>query len=283
MNIIIGLAIVFGSVFGGFVLSHGKMLALWQPFELLILCGAAFGSLVVANPIHVVLTTLKKVPQLLTGSPYTKKYHMDLFGLLFDVATKIRKTGLMSLEADVDAPETSELFKKYPSILHNHHVMDFLTDNLRIIVTGSLAAHDFESLLDQELATHEEEAERPAAALTRVSDALPGFGIVAAVMGIVITMSLIGGDPKLLGQHVGAALVGTFLGILLAYGMIGPMAIAMGEQAKLEIKFFDCIKVYLIAVTAGAPPQLSVEYARRLLYSDVKPSFSELEEHCKKK
>ena len=283
MNLILGMLIVFGSVLGGYVLSHGKLLALWQPYELLILCGAALGSFVIANPMSVIKKVFKALPLLLTGSPYNKALHMDLFALLFDIATKIRKTGLMSLEADIDAPDTSEVFKKYPKILKDHHVMDFLTDNLRVIVAGSMAPHDFEALLDHELGTHEEEAEKASEALTRVSDALPGFGIVAAVMGIVITMSLIGGDPKLLGEHVGAALVGTFLGILLAYGFVGPMSTALQELAKVECKFFDCIKVFLVSITTGTPPSLSVEYARRLLYANVKPSFQELEEHVKKK
>ncbi|MFM8453530.1 MAG: flagellar motor stator protein MotA [Gammaproteobacteria bacterium] len=276
MTFLLGMLIVMGCVFGGFVLSKGQLLALWHPTEVLIIGGAAFGAMVISNSPKDLIAIFKFLPNLLTGGKYNKKLHMELLGLLFEIATKIRKSGLMSLEADIDSPENSELFKNFPNILHHHHAMEFITDNLRLIISGNLSPHDFEAILDHELATHEEEAEKVSGALTKVSDGLPGFGIVAAVLGIVITMSFIGGDPKVLGEKIATALVGTFLGILFAYGFVGPMANAVNLQEKKEIKFFDCIKVFLLSVLAGTPPQLNVEYARRCLYSDVKPSFSEL-------
>jgi chemotaxis protein MotA len=189
----------------------------------------------------------------------------------------------MSLEQDLDAPDASELFKNYPKILNDHHVLAFLTDNLRIIVAGNLASHEFEALLEKELEVHHDELDKPAEAVNRVADGMPGFGIVAAVLGIVITMSLIGGDPKILGVHIAAALVGTFTGILLSYGILGPISVALGNLAKSEGKYYECMKIFLVAVASGVPPSLTVEYARRVLYSDIKPGFTELEEYIKKK
>jgi len=283
MNLIIGGIIVLGSVLGGFVLEEGQLMALFQPYELLIVFGAAFGGFVVANPPKVVKGSFVAIPRLLAKDPYNKKAYLDLLSLLYKVAIKIRKAGLMSVEQDLDAPETSELFAPFPHIRSNQPVMDFLIDNLRLIVSGNIAAHDFEALLDTEIETREEELEKPAHAITSMGDSFPGFGIVAAVLGIVITMGFLGGDPKELGHHVASALVGTMLGILISYGFVGPLGSAVGHMAKKEIKYFCCIKVFLLAIVAGTAPILSVEYARRGLYSDVKPGFLELEAHVKRK
>ncbi len=283
MLIILGAIIVLACVAGGFVLASGELLALWQPFELLIIGGAALGAFVTANPMSVLKGVFKNVLGVLKGSKYKKALYLDLLSLIYDMLQKSRKEGMMSIESDIDEPHESPLFAKYPTLVGDHHIMDFICDYFRLMVGGTMNPFELENLMDMELAAHHEEAEMPAQAVTRVSDALPGFGIVAAVLGIVITMSFIGGDPAVLGHHVAAALVGTFLGILLAYGFVGPIATAMEHVAREEAKFYQCIKVCLLAAVNGYSPQVAVEFGRKVMYSTIRPSFSELEEHVKNK
>lgn len=283
MLIIIGAIIVLASVAGGFVLSSGELMALWQPFELLIIGGAALGAFVTANPMNVLKSVFKNILGVLKGSKYKKALYLDLLSLIYDMLQKSRKEGMMSIESDIDEPHESPLFAKYPTLVGDHHIMDFICDYFRLMVGGTMNPFELENLMDMELAAHHEEAEMPAQAVTRVSDALPGFGIVAAVLGIVITMSFIGGDPAVLGHHVAAALVGTFLGILMAYGFVGPIATAMEHVAREEAKFYQCIKVCLLAAVNGYSPQVAVEFGRKVMYSTIRPSFSELEEHVKNK
>jgi chemotaxis protein MotA len=283
MKLVIGLILVIGCVLGGFVLSHGEPAALWQPYELLVIGGAAFGAFVISNPGKVIKTVFSSVPLLLKGSKYSKALYLDLLGLMYDLFAKSRKDGLMSLEADIESPKQSPIFKKYPTILADHHVMDFISDYLRLMVGGNMNSFELESLMEVELETHHHEAGQAHSALTKVSDGLPGFGIVAAVLGIVITMASIGGPPEEIGHHVAAALVGTFLGILLAYGFVGPMATMLEHLAHEEAKFFECIKVCLIATLNGYAPQIAVEFGRKTLFSAERPSFIELEAHIKKK
>ncbi len=283
MKLIIGFIIVSGCVMGGFILSHGEPMSLWQPYELLVIGGAAFGAFVISNPGKVIKSVLASIPLMLKGSKYDKALYLDLLGLMFDIFSKSRKDGLMALEVDIDAPKESPIFKKYPKILADHHVMDFISDYLRLMVGGNMNPFELENLMDIELETHHHESGLAHNALTKVSDALPGFGIVAAVLGIVITMGSIGGPPEILGQHVGAALVGTFLGILLAYGFVGPMAVNLEHITSEEGKFFECIKVCLLASLNGYAPQIAVEFGRKTLYSTERPGFAELEEHIKGK
>lgn len=283
MKLIIGFVLVIGCVGGGFVLSHGQPLALWQPFELLIIGGAALGAFVIANPTKVIKTVFGSIPLLLKGSKYSKTLYLDLLGLLYDLFAKSRKGGLMSLEADIESPKQSAIFQKYPTILADRHMMDFISDYLRLMVGGNMNPFELESLMEVELETHHHEASQAHHALSKISDALPGFGIVAAVLGIVITMASIGGPPEEIGHHVAAALVGTFLGILLAYGFVGPMASMLEHIAHEEAKFFECIKVCLIATLNGYAPQIAVEFGRKTLFSTERPSFTELETHIKKK
>ncbi len=283
MLIIIGAIMVLASVAGGFVLSSGELMALWQPFELLIIGGAALGAFVTANPMNVLKSVFKNVLGALKGSKYKKALYLDLLSLIYDMLQKSRKEGMMSIESDIDEPHESPLFAKYPTLVGDHHIMDFICDYFRLMVGGTMNPFELENLMDMELAAHHEEAEMPAQAVTRVSDALPGFGIVAAVLGIVITMSFIGGDPAVLGHHVAAALVGTFLGILMAYGFVAPIATAMEHVAREEAKFYQCIKVCLLAAVNGYSPQVAVEFGRKVMYSTIRPSFSELEEHVKNK
>ncbi len=281
MKLIIGLIIVFGSVFGGFVLSSGSLMALYQPFEFLIIAGGAFGSFVVANPKTVIVTALKSVPKLLGSSPYNKAMYMDLLTLMYKLFSKARKEGLMALEGDIDVPAESELFKQFPKIVANHHAMDFICDYLRLMVGGNMNAFELENLMDIELQTHHHESTVPSGAVQIVADGLPGFGIVAAVMGVVITMSYISEPPEVLGHHIAAALVGTFLGILLAYGFAGPISKAMEFRAEEEGKFFECIKVCMMSKLNGYTPQVAVEFGRKTIYSHIRPSFTELEQHIK--
>lgn len=281
MLIIIGFIIVTACVAGGFVLSHGVLLALWQPFELLIIGGAAFGAFITSNPPTVLKAVMGNVVKVLKGSRYKKALYLDLLSLIFDLLQKIRKEGMMGIENDIEEPADSPLFNKYPKISSDHHVIDFICDYLRLMLGGNMNPFELETLMDLELQTHHAEAEMPAEAITKVSDALPGFGIVAAVLGIVITMASISEPPEVIGAHVAAALVGTFLGILLAYGYVGPLANAMEHCAREEAKFYECIKVCLLATVNGYNPQVAIEFGRKVMYSTERPSFSELEEHVK--
>ena len=281
MFVIIGTMVVLASVAGGFLMSHGNLLALWQPNELLVIGGAAFGAFLISNPGKIIRAVGKGLPSLLRKGRYDKSMYLDLLSMLYQLFNKMRKDGLVAIESDIDEPENSAIFREYPAILANHHAMDFLSDYLRMMISSNLDANQLESLMDVELETHHQESNQASVALTKVSDALPGFGIVAAVLGVVITMSYIGGDPAELGHHVAAALVGTFLGILLSYGFIGPMSIALEHQARDEAKFLECIKVCILAVVNGYNPSVVIEFGRKVLFSNERPSFSELESHIK--
>ena len=282
MLLIIGSIVVIASVVGGFVLSHGELLALWQPYELIIIGGAALGAFLASNPPKVVSAVFKGVPGLLGGARYKRQDYVDLLSLLFDIFNKVRKEGLVSLESHIDDPASSSLFGAYPKLLKDHHLVEFVTDCLRLMVGGNMNPHELEHLLDVELETHHREATEPAHAVTKMADALPGFGIVAAVLGIVTTMGSIGGgDTAEIGRHVAGALVGTFLGILLAYGFIGPAGTALEHRANEDGKAFECVKVALLAQLRGYNPQVAVEFARKTLSTKVRPSFSDLEGHLK--
>ena len=284
MNVIVGIVLVLGCVAGGFVLSHGKLAALWQPYELLVIGGAALGAFVIANPPWVIKASFKSIPLMMKGSKFKKGFYLDALALMYDLLTKARKEGMMSLEPDVEEPEKSTIFGKYPKVAGDHHAVDFLTDYLRLMVGGSIKnSFELENLLDIELETHHGEAHQASAALTRVSDGLPGFGIVAAVLGIVITMGSLGGPAAEIGQHVAAALVGTFLGILLAYGFVCPLATLVEHISRDESQFYLVLKTVLIAAQQGYSPQIAVEFGRKAIFSVERPSFRELEEHVKRK
>lgn len=283
MNLILGIVIVIGCVLGGYLLEHGHMAALIQPIELLIIGGAAFGAFLVSNPIPVVKKSLGSIPGLLGNSPYTKAKHMDLLSVMYALFNKIRKDGLIALERDIDDPHSSPIFSEFPSILKDHHAIDFIADYFRLMVGGSMNAFEIENLMDAELETHHQEAHVPIAAIQGAADALPAFGIVAAVLGVVITMSAIGGPPAELGHKIGAALVGTMLGILLSYGIVNPIATSLSHRLEDEAKFYLCIKTCIIAYLNGYSPQVAIEFGRKVLPSGVRPGFTELEEFVKKK
>ncbi|MGM0552634.1 MAG: flagellar motor stator protein MotA [Pseudomonadota bacterium] len=282
MKFILGILIVLGGVFGGFVLHGGNVLVIWQPYEYMIIGGAALGAFLIANPLRVVITVLKSIPQLMKGgSRYSREDYLDLLALMYKLFTKARKEGLMGIEGDVEEPENSELFQAHPRVLKNHHAVEFIADYMRLIISGSMNPHELDALMDVDLETHHEEAERPSHAVNRVADALPGFGIVAAVLGIVNTMGAIGGSIEEIGMKVAAALVGSFLGILLAYGFVGPTSAALESRAQEEAKFLLCIKACILANVQGYSPQVAVEFGRKTMESEMRPGFSELEEHVK--
>lgn len=281
MLVIVGYIIVLGSVFGGFALAGGHLASMLAPVELLIIAGAAFGAFVVGNNGKVLKATFKTLPSVFKSSRYSKALYMELMSLLYEILTKVRKEGLMSIERDVDAPYESPMFTKYPTIARDHHLIEFITDYLRLMVSGNLNPMEIENLMDNEIETHHHEASVPAQAIQRVGDALPAFGIIAAVMGVVHTMGSVGLPPAELGKLIGHALVGTFLGILLAYGFVGPLATKIEQSVAEANKMLQCVKVTLLASLNGYAPALAVEFGRKVLYSTERPSFMELEQHVK--
>ena len=283
MNVLLGIATLLGCCAVGFLLSGGHLMALFQPYELLILLGSAIGSMIIANPLPVTIATLKSIGGLLKASPYKKTLYLELLALLYDLFNKMRREGMLAVEADIDDPSASPLFTKYPTIEKIHGSIEFIVDYLRVMMIGSIAGHELEALIDAELETHHTEAGLLPGALSKVADALPGFGIVAAVMGIVITMGSLGGPPEELGHHVAAALVGTFLGILMSYGIFGPLSNLLEHKVREEAKFYECIKVALIATLNGAAPQIAVEFGRKVLFHDVRPTYAEVDERVRQK
>lgn len=281
MLVSIGYIIVIISVFGGFALTGGHLGALVQPVELLMISGGALGAFFVGNSGKAIKATLTALPQIFKGAKYTKDVYMELMTLLYEILGKIRKEGLMSIEADVDDPDKSPLFTKYPKILSDHHVIEFITDYLRLMVGGNLNPMEIENLMDGEIETHHQEGEVPVHVISKIGDGLPAFGIVAAVMGVVHTMESVGIPPAELGKLIAAALVGTFLGILLAYGFIGPLASRLEQRLHESSKLLECIKVTLLANLNGYAPALAVEFGRKVLFSTERPSFMELESHVK--
>jgi chemotaxis protein MotA len=280
--VIIGYVVVCVCVFGGFAMAGGHLAALFQPLELLMIGGGALGAFFVGNNAKAIKATLAALPTLFKGSRYTKELYMDLMSLLFDILSKVRKEGLMSIEGDIETPEQSPLFSKYPSVLEDHHVVEFMTDYLRLMVSGNMDAFQIENLMDNELETHHHEGAVPAHVIAKLGDGLPAFGIVAAVMGVVHTMESVGLPPSELGMLIAHALVGTFLGILLAYGFVGPLASLLEQKLEESTKMFQCVKVTLLASLNGYAPALAVEFGRKVLYSTERPTFAELEDHIKK-
>jgi chemotaxis protein MotA len=276
---IIGIIIVTGCVIGGYLLEHGNMSVIFQPVELMIIGGAAMGSFVIASPIHVIKSVISSFLGMFTHTPRSKKDYMDILMLLNGIFYKIRQQGLVSIESDVDTPGESPLFTKYPKILKNHEAVDLITDTLRTVMTTTIAPHELESLIDQELEAHHEEAMTPAHSVNNIADGLPGLGIVACVLGIVLTMGKIKEPPEILGASIGAALVGTFMGVLLSYGYVGPMGKHMEFIAAEDLQYMNVIKVALLAfIGGGAAPKVAVEFGRRVIPVNMKPSFIEVED-----
>jgi chemotaxis protein MotA len=283
MLVIVGYGIILVAVLGGFVMAGGHVHALFQPVELIMILGSATGAFLVGNSPKVIKATLQALPTCLKGSRFTKKLYLELLSLLYDILAKVRKEGLMSIESDVDEPDKSPIFSKYPTIQSDHHAVEFITDYLRLMVGGNLNAFEIENLMDNEIETHHHEGEVPVHAIAKLGDALPAFGIVAAVMGVVHTMESVGIPPAELGKLIAAALVGTFLGILMAYGFVGPLAALLESKLHESTKMFQCVKVTLLSSLNGYAPQVAVEFGRKVLYSTERPTFAELEGTVKQK
>ena len=285
MLVIIGYVVALGCIFGAYIVHGGNIAVIIHalPTELVAIMGGALGAFVVNNQPKVLKATLGALPMLLRGSKHSKARYMELMALLYDILQKARKEGLMAIEDDVETPQDSALFQKYPAIGGDHHVMVFITDYLRMMVSGNLNAHEIESLMDSEIETHHHEVNGPAAALARLAGALPAFGIIAAVLGVVNTMGSVGQAPAILGAMIGSALVGTFLGILLAYCVVEPLAGLLEQKNDENGKELQCIKTTLLASMQGYAPQVAVEFGRKVLYSGDRPTFAELESHVKGK
>ena len=280
MLIIVGLVIVLGSVVGGYLMAGGSLLVLNQPSEFIVIGGAAIGSLVISTPKTVLLAIVSQIKSAM-GPGFSKTDYIDLLSLLYLVFKQVQQSGVMSLEAHFEDPGKSPILSRYPTFLKQHHAVDFLADSAKVIIVGGIAAHDLEALMDEDLKVHHEQEMRPSVVLTKIGDALPGLGIVAAVLGVVLTMGHIDGPVEEIGHHVGAALIGTFLGILLSYGIVQPIAQSLEQRVGDDQYYCLCIKAGLLAVYKGNPPAIAVEFARRVLPHTVRPSFNETEQFCR--
>ena len=285
MIVIIGYAVSMGCIFGMYILHGGNIGVILKalPFELVTIFGGALGAFAVNNQPKVLRATLKLIPQAVKGSKYTKAHYLELMALLYDILQKARKEGLMAIEKDVEEPHGSAIFKKYATVGSDHHVVEFMTDYLRMMVSGNLNAHEIESLMDSEIDTHHAEAHAPVAAIARLAGALPAFGIVAAVLGVVNTMGSVGQPPAVLGGMIASALVGTFLGILLAYAVVEPLGGVLEQKIEDSAKELQCIKTTLLASMQGYNPATAIEFGRKVLFSTERPTFLELESYVRGK
>jgi chemotaxis protein MotA len=281
MFAIIGIVIVFGAVIGGFLMEKGHIAVLVQPAEMLILVGAAVGTLLVANPMHIIKGVVAGLMGVLKGSKFTKARYLSTLKMMYQFLNKVRKEGLLSVEMDVEKPKESAVFKSYPDFLSDHHALDFVCDTLRTAITGGVEPFDMDQMMELDMEVHHHAEAVPIAALSTVADALPGLGIVAAVLGVVITMGSLGGPPEEIGEKVAAALVGTFLGILLCYGVVGPLAANMTKSADEHNEYLHVLRVLLLSFLKGAAPMIAIEMGRRAIPAHVRPNFNEMEKNCK--
>lgn len=281
MLILVGYIVVIGCILVGYLITGGYLGALYQPAEVLIIAGAAVGAFIVSNSMTTIKMTLRALKGLFIPSKYNKKYYMDLIALMFMFLTKMRKQGNLAIETDIDSPQDSELFTNYPNILADNAVTEFITDYMRLVINGNMPAHELEALMDEEIETYSHELESSASAISNIGDGLPAFGIVAAVMGVVNTLAQADRPAAELGELIAHAMVGTFLGILLAYGFVSPLAALLRLRNQDSEKCFHCLKAIIIASVNGAVPQNSIEFGRKVLHSSERPSFFELEEYIK--
>lgn len=277
MLIIIGIIIVFGCVIVGFLMIDGPLAVLIQPSEFVVIGGAVIGATIASNPMKYLMHILKKIPVMLKGSPYNKNVYSELLRMQYDIYVNSKKGGLLSIEEDVNNPHSSSILTKYPSFIKNHHAVDFFCDAMKMLVNGACSPEELEMMLEAELETHHDEGVLVPALLQRASDALPGLGIVAAVLGIVVTMQHLDGTPEELGHHIGAALVGTFLGLLLSYGLLAPVAAHLENLAHDEAKYFNSIKIGLVAFANGSAPATAVEFSRKTILDFERPTTKEIE------
>ncbi len=281
MLAIIGILLVFGAVIGGFLMEKGHMAVLLQPAEFLIIAGAATGTLLVANPTHIIKEIMGGLMGVLKGSSFGKARYLSTLKMMYQFLNKVRKEGLLSVEMDVEMPNESSVFMNYPEFLADHHAREFVCDTLRTAITGGVDPFDMDQMMELDMEVHHHAAMQPVTALTTVADALPGLGIVAAVLGVVITMGALGGPPEQIGEKVAAALVGTFLGILLCYGVAGPLSSNMSKTADEHNKYLHVLRVLLLSFLKGSAPMIAIEMGRRAIPAYVRPSFDEMEKYCK--
>lgn len=280
MFLIVGYIVILAASLGTYAV-HGSLAALWVPMEYLAIFGLTIGGFIAANSSKAIKATLGALPSVLKGSTLSKALYMDLLAMLYEVLAKVRKEGLMSIEADIEEPAQSAIFSKFPNLVADHHVMEFITDYLRMMVGGNLNVFEIENLMDIEIETHHQEAHVPAHVMAKMADALPAFGIVVAVMGVVNVMGSVGEPPAVLGGMIGGALVGTFLGILLSYGFVSPIATQLEQKAEESGKIYQCVKMVLLSSMNGYAPQVAIEFGRKVLYSTDRPTFIELEDDVK--
>ena len=281
MFIVIGIVVVLGAVVGGYLMEHGHIAVLLQPAELLIIGGAGIGTVLIANPLHIIKKIISGVLGALKGSPFTKQRYLESLQMSYQMLNKARKEGLLALEADIEEPEKSQVFAKFPFFLQDHHTRDFVCDTLRMVITGGIDAFDLDQMMEGDMEVAHHEASQPITALSTMADSLPGLGIVAAVLGVVITMGALGGPPEEIGHKVAAALVGTFLGILLCYGFVGPVAANMAKAADEEHAYHQVLRVLLLSFIKGSAPIQALEFARRAIPGRLRPTFNEMEQACK--
>ncbi|HUV70944.1 MAG TPA: flagellar motor stator protein MotA [Terracidiphilus sp.] len=283
MFAIIGIVLVFGAVIGGFLMEKGHMAVLVQPAELLIIAGAATGTMLVANPLHIIKGIVAGLAGVMKGSSFGKNRYLSTLKMMYEFLNKVRKEGLLAVEMDVEKPKESAIFKNYPEFLKDHHASDFLCDTLRTAITGGVEPFDMDQMMELDMEVHHHAAIQPIDALSTVADALPGLGIVAAVLGVVITMGALGGPPEAIGEKVAAALVGTFLGILLCYGVVGPLSSNMRKTADEHNEYLHVLRVLVLSFLKGSAPMIAIEMGRRAIPAHVRPSFDEMEKSCKSK
>jgi chemotaxis protein MotA len=281
MLAIIGIVVVFGAIVAGYLMEQGNIRVLLQPAELIIIGGASIGTVLVANPLHVLKEIASGVAGTFGSSRYSRDRYINSLKMLYELLNKARREGLVALESDIEEPDKSALLSKYEDFLKEHHAVDFLCDTMRMAVSGGVEVFDLDQMLEGDMEVHHHEATQPVSALSTMADSLPGLGIVAAVLGVVITMSALGGPPEEIGRKVAAALVGTFLGVLLCYGLVGPLASRMGHGAEEERAFLNVLRVVIIAFLKGIAPIMAVEIGRRAVPGHVRPSFKQVEEACR--
>ncbi len=280
---IIGILVVFGAVVGGYLMEKGNLKVLLQPAELVIILGAAIGTVLIANPPHVLLRILKGLAGIFSASKFNRKRYQDSLKMLHDLFNAARKGGLAAVEADIEQPDKSKIFTAFPDIMKDHHVSAFICDTMRTASIGGVDPFDIDQMIELDMETHHHEAAQPVSALATMADSLPGLGIVAAVLGVVITMGALGGPPEEIGHKVAAALVGTFLGILLCYGLLGPISANMSKAADDEKHYYHVLRVCMVSSLKGLPPLLAVEMGRRAIPGRVRPTFTEVEAVCRQK
>jgi len=264
-------------------MEKGQIAVLLQPAELLIIGGAAIGTVLTANPMHVLKKIASGLIGVIKGSPYTRQRYLDTLKMVFDLLAKSRKEGAIAIEADTEEPDKSPIFSRYPQFINDHHVRDFVCDTMRMAITGGVSSFDVDQMMELDMEVHHHSATQPSAALTTMADALPGLGIVAAVLGIVVTMGALGGPPEEIGKKVASALVGTFLGILLCYGLVGPLAANMAKAVDEEQSYYHVLRVMMLAFVKGTSPMLAIEMGRRAIPEHIRPNFFEVEKACREK